>query len=54
MTTRRDGLSVLAALLLYGDCLRQLGRFDEALAAHQKAIAAAPRSVAPLYKEYAF
>jgi tetratricopeptide (TPR) repeat protein len=39
-----------AALLLYGDCLRQLGRFDEALLAHQKAVAAAPRSVAALYE----
>lgn len=39
-----------AALLLYGDSLRKLGRNEEALLAHQKAVAAAPRSVAPLYQ----
>ncbi|HUP23065.1 MAG TPA: tetratricopeptide repeat protein [Thermoanaerobaculia bacterium] len=39
-----------AALLLYGVCQRQLGKPDEALLAHQRAAAAAPRSVAALYQ----
>jgi tetratricopeptide (TPR) repeat protein len=38
------------ALLLHGACLRQLGRHDEALLAHQRAAATAPRSVAALYE----